>query len=253
MQRQYLSIDIGGTEIKSALIDHSGNIFEKNHVPTPHQKEAFLAAIFAVVEPVLDKVTAICVSLPGVVNPATGEVRFTGALGFMGTFNFAAYLESRAHCPVYVGNDANCATLAEMWLGNLNGISSGAVITLGTSVGGGIVINNQLLHGPHFQAGELSAMIIDNDAPELHYSTMGATTSAVKMIETMADICDIKDKTDGRRVFKEINHHNPVIWSLFEGFCRRVAILILTVIAVCIVWRTWRIANENPVNSIKSE
>ena len=98
----------------------------------------------------------------------------------MGTFNFAAYLESRAHCPVYVGNDANCATLAEMWLGNLNGISNGAVITLGTSVGGGIVINNQLLHGPHFQAGELSAMIIDNDAPELHYSTMGATTSAVR-------------------------------------------------------------------------
>ena len=229
MQRQYLSIDIGGTEIKSALIDHSGNIFEKNHVPTPHQKEAFLAAIFAVVEPVLDKVTAICVSLPGVVNPATGEVKFTGALGFMGTFNFAAYLESRAHCPVYVGNDANCATLAEMWLGNLNGISNGAVITLGTSVGGGIVINNQLLHGPHFQAGELSAMIIDNDAPELHYSTMGATTSAVKMIETMADICDIKDKTDGRRVFKEINPHNPVIWSLFEGFCRRVAVLILNI------------------------
>ena len=65
MQRQYLSIDIGGTEIKSALIDHSGNIFERNHVPTPHQKEAFLAAIFAVVEPVLEKVTAICVSLPG--------------------------------------------------------------------------------------------------------------------------------------------------------------------------------------------
>ena len=207
MQRQYLSIDIGGTEIKSALIDHSGNIFEKNHVPTPHQKEAFLAAIFAVVEPVLDRVTAICVSLPGVVNPATGEVKFTGALGFMGTFNFAAYLESRAHCPVYVGNDANCATLAEMWLGNLNGISNGAVITLGTSVGGGIVINNQLLHGPHFQAGELSAMII----------------------ETMADICDIKDKTDGRRVFKEINRHNPVIWSLFEGFCRRVAVLILNI------------------------
>lgn len=84
MQRQYLSIDIGGTEIKSALIDHSGNIFERNHVPTPHQKEAFLAAIFAVVEPVLEKVTAICVSLPGVVNPTTGEVKFTGALALWG-------------------------------------------------------------------------------------------------------------------------------------------------------------------------
>ena len=41
--------------------------------------------------------------------------------------------------------------------------------------------------------------------------------------------CDIKDKTDGRRVFKEINRHNPVIWSLFEEFCRRVAVLILNI------------------------
>lgn len=229
MQRQYLSIDIGGTEIKSALIDHSGNIFVKNHVPTPHQKEQFLAAIFAVVEPVLEKITAICVSLPGVVNPATGVVKFTGALGFMGTFSFAAYLESHTHCPVYVGNDANCATLAEMWLGNLNGISNGAVITLGTSVGGGIVINNQLLHGPHFQAGELSAMMIDHDVQKPHYSTVGATTSAVQMIKTIANVCQLPDETDGRRVFAEIAAGNPLAKSIFESFCRRVAVLILNI------------------------
>ncbi|GGI62595.1 ROK family protein [Limosilactobacillus caviae] len=227
MQRQYLSIDIGGTEIKSALIDHSGNIFEKNHTLTPRQKEEFFTKIFEIITPVLEKITAICVSVPGVVNSAAGKVKFTGALGFMGTFNFASYIEARTHCPVYVGNDANCATLAEMWLGNLNEVHNGAVITLGTSVGGGIVINDQLLHGPHYQAGELSAMIINHDVADPHYSTVGATTSAVKMIETIADVCGIADKEDGRRVFKEINPHNQVAWSLFESFCRRVAILIL--------------------------
>ncbi|MBB1079480.1 ROK family protein [Limosilactobacillus sp. STM2_1] len=227
MQRQYLSIDIGGTEIKSALIDHSGNIFKKKHMPTPRQKEDFLGLLFATIDEVVDKITAVCISVPGIVNPAIGNVEFTGALGFMGHINLAAYIESRISCPVYVGNDANCATLAEMWLGNLDDIHNGAVITLGTSIGGGIVINDQLIHGPHFQAGELSAMIIDHDAPKLHYSTMGATTSAVKMIETIADTCDLANKTDGRRVFKEITQRNPVAWSLFESFCHRIAVLIL--------------------------
>lgn len=227
MQRQYLSIDIGGTAIKSALIDHSGNIFEKKHLPTPHQEEEFLGALFQIINRHLTQIAAICISVPGIVNPHLGRVWFTGALGFMGQIDLASYLEKRVHRPVYVGNDANCATLAEMWLGNLNGIQNGAVITLGTSVGGGIVINDQLIHGPHFQAGELSAMIIDHDAPQLHYSTMGATTSAVKMIEAITTVCHLPDKTDGRQAFAKIKQHDPAAWPIFTSFCHRIAVLML--------------------------
>lgn len=227
MQRQYLSIDIGGTEIKSALIDHSGNICKREHLLTPHQEKAFRQSLHEIITKHLADITAICISVPGIVNSHAGMVEFTGVLKFMGHLNLAAELEDFAHCPVYVGNDANCATLAEMWLGNLNGVHNGAVVTLGTSVGGGIVINDQLIHGPHFQAGELSAMMINHDAADVHYSTIGATTSAVKMIATVAQMCNLSEQTDGRRVFKEINHRNPVAWSLFESFCQRVAILIL--------------------------
>lgn len=227
MQRQYLSIDIGGTAIKYARIDHSGNIFTKKHLPTPHERQAFIAALHSIVTAARKQVSAVCVSVPGIVNPQSGRVKFTGALAFMGTYHLKADIQQLAKLPVFVGNDANCATLAEMWLGNLNQIDNGAVITLGTSVGGGIVVNGRLLHGPHFQAGELSAMMIDYQAPQLHYSTVGATTSAVKMIEQIADRCGISDRTDGRQVFVKINNHDNDAWPLFERFCRRVAVLIL--------------------------
>lgn len=215
--------------IKSARIDHSGNIIVKDQVVTPHTRSSFIDAVTGIVLAVQSQVNAVCISVPGVVNPQTGQVKFTGALAFLADFHLAEYLHEQSQLPVYVGNDANCATLAEMWLGNLRSVRDGAVVTLGTSVGGGIVINDQLIHGPHFQAGELSAMMIDHDAAELHYSTMGATTSAVQMIKAIADVCDLPDETDGRRAFDEIKSGNPLAKPIFEAFCRRVAVLILNI------------------------
>lgn len=231
MQRHYLSIDIGGTTIKSARIDHSGNIITNRKGATPHQRGAFLGAVKKIITRNRD-VRAICVSVPGIVNPRTGIVQFTGALGFMGDFAFGNYLRHFAGLPVYVGNDANCATLAEMWLGNLTGVNNGAVVTLGTSVGGGLMLNGQLFVGPHFRAGELSAIVNNHDHQDPHESTVGASTSAVKMVAAVATACGLPDKRDGRRAFTEINQHNPQAWPIFTAFCRRVAVLLANVQAV---------------------
>lgn len=173
MQREYLSIDVGGTAIKSARINHSGNIISKSRVATPRTKEAFLTTLLNIWRD-NSPVVAVCVSVPGIVNSKTGQVQFTGALAYMGTFDLGDYLNAQTTLPVYVGNDANCATLAEMWLGNLNEVDAGAVVTLGTSVGGGIVVHGQLLHGPHFRAGELSAIITNRDDQIAKQRTVGA-------------------------------------------------------------------------------
>lgn len=231
MQRQYLSIDVGGTAVKSAIIDHSGNIIAKKRVTTPQNKTAFLQVLTDIVSR-HPGIAAICVSVPGIVNPTSGNVRFTGALSFMDDFALAAYLRNYVKKPVYVGNDANCATLAEMWLGNLKSIKNGAVITLGTSVGGGLVVNGQLLHGSHFQAGELSAIVNNVDSADPHQATVGASTSAVKMVMKVSQACYLANPKDGHRAFKEINRHNPAAWQIFANFCRRVAILIINLQAV---------------------
>lgn len=231
MQRHYLSIDIGGSSIKSARIDHSGNIISAHRVPTPRNRPAFLASLRRLVGANRD-VRAVCVSVPGIVNPRQGLVGFTGALGFMGTFPLVDYLKDYARLPVFVGNDANCATLAELWLGRLQGITNGAVITLGTSVGGGLIINGQLMAGPHYRAGEISAIVNNHDHQDPHAATVGASTSAVKMIAAVSEACGLTDKSDGPRAFVEINHHNPAAWPIFSAFCRRVAVLLVNVQAV---------------------
>lgn len=231
MARQYLSIDVGGTAVKSARIDHSGNIIVRRRAVTPRDQAAFLHLLTTIIDR-QPGVAAICVSVPGIVNPHTGAVKFTGALAFLGQFPLAAYLRQYAGLPVYVGNDANCATLAELWLGNLTGVANGAVITLGTSVGGGLVINGQLVHGPHFRAGELSAIVNNYDHAAPHQATVGASTSAVKMIATVATTCDLPDPTDGRRAFEVINRRQAPAWSIFTAFCRRVAVLMVNVQAV---------------------
>ena len=231
MARQYLSIDVGGTAVKSARIDHSGNIIVKRRTATPRDQAAFLHLLTSIVDR-QPGVAAICVSVPGSVNPVTGAVKFTGALAFMGSFPLAAYLRQYAGLPVYVGNDANCATLAELWLGNLTDVRNGAVITLGTSVGGGLVINGQLVHGPHFRVGELSAIVNNYDHADPHQATVGASTSAVKMIMAVAQACNLPNLKDGQRAFEEINKCKGPAWSIFTDFCRRVAVLLINVQAV---------------------
>ncbi|MDO4902801.1 MAG: ROK family protein [Limosilactobacillus sp.] len=228
MPRHYLSIDIGGTNIKFALIDHSGNIIERDKVATPRNREEFLSALQQVVSRFLE-IAAVCVSVPGIVHTGHGRVKFTGALGFMGQFELADYMKEISGKSVFVGNDGNCAALAEMWLGRLSGIDNGATITLGTSVGGGLVINGNLIEGTHFRAGELSAIVNNyNDAK----ATTGSNTSAVKMIEAVATRCQLPDLKDGRRAFGEINAGNPDALEIFQPFCRRVAILISNIQAV---------------------
>ncbi|KRL27686.1 ROK family sugar kinase [Limosilactobacillus frumenti DSM 13145] len=231
MQREYLSIDVGGTAIKSARINHSGNIISKFRVATPRTKEAFLTTLLNIWHE-NSSVVAVCVSVPGIVNSKTGQVQFTGALAYMGVFDLGDYLSAKTSLPVYVGNDANCATLAEMWLGNLSEVNTGAVVTLGTSVGGGIVVNGRLLHGPHFRAGELSAIITNRDDPVAKQRTVGATTSAVQMVRQVATACRLTDPDDGRKVFEYINARDDRAWAIFTAYCRRVAILLINLQAV---------------------
>lgn len=226
MQRKYLSIDVGGTMIKYALLDHSGNIYQMAKVATPQSKNDFLKSILSILRKYGQNVTAVCVSIPGIVNHYNGHVEFTGKLDFMGSFNLAKYIQQQIKLPIYIGNDANCAALAELWLGNLHNINNGAVITLGTSVGCGLVINHQLLTGPHFRAGELGALITTN-YPTSKLVTAGSCASAVKMIGQIAKVYNLLDIHDGKKVFELINRGDSKAWNVFEQFCKRVATIII--------------------------
>lgn len=122
---------------------------------------------------------------------------------------------------------------------NLKDIKNGAAIILGTGVGGGIIINGQLLAGSHFQSGELSYMIMDptqtkstEDSPMGPRFT-GGTLSAVGLIKKINELTKHEDLLDGLTAFKELEAGaNQQVTSLFENYCHHVACLIMNIQSV---------------------
>jgi predicted NBD/HSP70 family sugar kinase len=231
MEHRYFSIDIGGTAIKYAHFDRGGKMQDHGHVLTPDNRADFVKVLDQLVGKQEESVVGIGVSVPGIVNPMEATVTFTGVLSFMGTVDLASHIRQVSGCPVFIGNDANCATLAELWQGQLKGVKNGAMVTLGTSIGGGIVIDGRLKTGLNFKAGQLSAMGTDFDQPSRE-STVGATTSAVDMLRRIAKACNLKDPNDGWAAFELINEGDERAQPIFTSFCRRVALTLINLQAV---------------------
>lgn len=161
-----IGIDIGGTKVCGARIvldSKSGQArIEASHkLPTPHTREAFLQTLADLVSELnpTGQAVAVGVATAGTVNPLTGEI--VGATGNLPAidskekpFPFKALLEERIGLPVRVENDANAAAYGEYKAGAAAGARYVFMITLGTGVGTGIVLDGKIYHGGHYTAGE---------------------------------------------------------------------------------------------------
>ena len=163
-------IDLGGTTVKIAYFDETGNMLDKWEIPTVTENEGkqilpdIAAAIRHYMEAYNIPDTAILglgIGVPGPVNGA-GVVNKCINLGW-GVFNIAEELTALTGFPVKAGNDANVAALGEFWKGGGMGCNNVVFITLGTGVGGGIVVEGNLLHGAHGSGAELGHMVLNRN------------------------------------------------------------------------------------------
>lgn len=231
MKPYYLSIDIGGTNIKLALIDHSGQIQSKKQVRTPHDLDAFIAAIEGEIDLVRDEIRGIAFCCPGKVNTETGKISFGGALPFLDGVSFVEVLQPKFQVPISVINDGKAAALSELWLGNLKGIENGLALVLGTGIGGGLILEGKLYQGKHFQAGELSFMMKQSDKPSFD-DMYGKTGSAVGLIKMVNLELGTEDKHDGAVAFAAINQNDPSVYPIFEAYAREIAHMICNIQAI---------------------
>ena len=144
--------DVGGTEIKYSVMDEQLNRADAGSVPTPDDtQEHFLATLEALYRPHAAEVDGIAMSLPGFIDAEHGVVRGGGAPSLL--YNIGTpvgpLLSARCGCRVFLENDGKAAAIAELQLGALKGCTNGAVFIIGTGVGGGLVINGQLVRGIH--------------------------------------------------------------------------------------------------------
>ncbi|MCI1686569.1 ROK family protein [Schleiferilactobacillus harbinensis] len=233
MATRYLSIDIGGSSIKYALMDGAGKILEKGAEVTPNSGlPQFMATLNEVVARYADQIKGIAVAAPGKVGADHSTIHFGGALPFLDGLDLRQTLAGQFDGSVVVENDGKAAALAELWLGNLKGIDNGAAIVLGTGIGGGIVLNGRLLYGSHQQAGEFSFMSSQYDNSAFIESAVGSTGSAVRLVRTIGTMAQLADPGDGHAVFELINGQKEPAWTIFKQYAQRIAALILSIQAV---------------------
>ncbi|MDE0961012.1 MAG: ROK family protein [Planctomycetota bacterium] len=179
----FVGLDLGGTEVKVGLCSARGEVVWSDRRPSQaHQgQQAILEALAAAVDTALleaathqGEVVAIGLGTPGVVDPASGVIRFPVANlgGWHGT-DIVGFFRQRFEVPAVVENDANCAAWGEYCTGAGIGARTLLLATVGTGIGGGAVIDGELLRGPSGGAMELGHIILERSGRRCNCGLVG--------------------------------------------------------------------------------
>ncbi|WP_134684895.1 ROK family glucokinase [Brevibacillus migulae] len=160
-QRVIVGVDVGGSSIKMALLSTEGEIVHKLEEPTPAGDDQVIAKIDQMITYILEtanaskeQVAGVGIGVPGPVEAGTGFVFQAVNLNWK-QVPLKEKLEKVTGLPVYVDNDANVAALGEMWKGAGQGAKDMVMITLGTGVGGGVIVNGKVISGKNGVGGEI--------------------------------------------------------------------------------------------------
>lgn len=212
--------DIGGTNVKYGLLDLDGNILDKNLFKTNiDDGKKILDSMCDVIDKykLSHNLVGISISSPGFVNTESGEI-VDGTIinGFVG-LNIREYFESKYNLLVTIDNDANCATIAEHKLGNGKGSKNMVCVTVGTGIGGGIIINNQIYSGSKFMAGEFGFMFVNGTDTEniddSIYSNYASTRSLIEKAST-----HLNEDLDGIEIFNRAKSGDKVCIKYIDDF-----------------------------------
>lgn len=164
----YIGIDLGGTNIAGGLVDISGNLLLSYSIPTEASKgyETVLANIVAVCRHLIEQApkdnppTAIGIGVPGLADDHSGIVYECVNLLWKEPHTLSSDVSTAVGLKVHISNDASVAAVAEFKKGALKGVRNGVLLTLGTGVGGGFIINGQSYSGSYGVGSEIGHMVV---------------------------------------------------------------------------------------------
>lgn len=204
--RYRIGIDLGGTNIAVGIVNGEGQIIHRTSVPTRAQRagEEILEDIAQLVHTLvegagldLSEIEQIGIGVPGTANKRTGILEYANNLNFTG-ISVTHWLEQRLKRPVKFENDANAAALGESLM-NGEKVDSFLMLTLGTGVGGGVILGGKLLEGCNFAAAELGHMVIEKGGRPCTCGRKGcleAYASATALITLANEILEQEEKPD---------------------------------------------------------
>ena len=232
-----VGIDIGGTNIRAALLDEDRNILEKIKIKNEVDKgpEYNLNKIINHINEnwVSKDIRGIGVGCPGPLNIKTGTILKAPNLRGWDNFNVKKYLEENTSLKTEVNNDANVAGLAEAIIGSAKGAESVFYITVSTGVGGAFIIDNKIINGANSFAGEICNLIINEDK----YSHSGLVKGGLEGQCSGPNIARIASEklekiVDTPEVFELYKKNNKVAIEVVNELCENLSKGISNIISV---------------------
>jgi glucokinase len=197
MQPFAIGVDLGGTNLRVAAIEATGSKLQTIDQRNDGTRESVIEEMTAAIRNLVrrysptHKFLGIGVGIPGVIDLADGVLRSASNLPGWDDYPVVRDLEARLGMPVMLENDANCAALGEQWLGAGQGVSDLCMLTLGTGVGGGLLVHGRPWHGVAGMAGEVGHMTVMPDGRPCGCGNRGcleqyASASAVRRLAAEA-------------------------------------------------------------------
>ena len=190
-----IGVDLGGTNLRIAAVDDRGTLLEKTTIGTQVSlgRESVIREMVGAIHGLsanlhgAGELMGIGIGIPGIIDKDTGLLRESPNLPGWSDFPVAEEIQRLLGKPVIVENDANVAALGEKWLGAARDFKSMCMLTLGTGVGGGLVLDNKIWQGMNGMAGELGHLAVDPDGVACNCGSHGcveqyaSATAVVRM------------------------------------------------------------------------
>lgn len=253
----YLGIDLGGTNVAAGVVNDEYKIIAKASVPTEASKgvDVIIKNIATVANKAvqsakltMDDIESIGIGSPGAIDPKNGVVDFAGNLGFDHTPLAKLLSEYIPNKKISVENDANVAAYAEMMAGAAKGSKDSVTITLGTGVGGGMVINGKIYSGFNGKGAEFGHIVIERDGWECSCGRRGcweayaSVTGLIKLTkqEMLCDKTSVMweiaggsiDRVNGLTSFEGMRKGDATASYVVERYLRSVATGLIDVINI---------------------
>ena len=240
-----IGLDLGGTSIKYGICASSGKIIREFHRPSQADKpiETILANIHDALREALQfaernqlTITTIGVGTPGSVDVQRGYLRGnTPNFKYWRDVEIKFELEKRLSLPVWVDNDANVMAYGETRFGAGKGFTNIVCVTLGTGIGGGVVIDNKLFRGSNFSGVEIGHMSINFDGPRCRCGGIGCWelyASATAMIQHYNRLAPRRKTSSTLEIFEAFAQKDPVAITVVEQEIRMAAVGVVNLINI---------------------
>jgi len=236
-----IGVDLGGTILRAAAIDHSGKILEKIASPTNSEqgREAVISAIAASVVELREtlkegRLAGVGIGVPGFILLERGYIVGSNNLPMLENYPVRDEIEKLLGTPILLENDANAAALGEKWMGAGREVNDLVLLTLGTGIGGGIISGGRVLHGHVGMAGEVGHITVyanGNPCGCGNYGCLEKHASATA-VESMAKLLNLGDNATAEDIFHLALDGNEKAKMIFTSMGRALGIALATLVNV---------------------